>query len=84
MNTNIENDFINDTMKNDRVLLSIGQKSSGKTHFLINYIKFALYKNIYTEYHLCLPSYQYEQNQSYDFLKQSKNNIYIYMINIMK
>ena len=77
MNENIENDFINDLYKNDRVILAIGMKGSGKTHLLINYIKFALYQNQFSEYHICLPSYKYEQNNSYDFLKQSKNNIYI-------
>ena len=77
MNIDIEKDFLSDLLKNDRVILAIGMKSSGKTTLLINFIKYAMYKNLYNEYYLFLPSYEYEQNNLYDFLKQSKN-VFVY------
>ena len=80
----IEPSLINDLYKNDRVILAIGQKGAGKTTLLLNYIKFALHKNIYDEYHMFLPSYEYEQNNLYDFIKKKIIKIYLFMIIIMK
>ncbi len=62
MNNDIEKDFLSDLLKNDRVILAIGCKGSGKTTLMLNFVKFTMYKNMYNQYYLCLPSYEYEQN----------------------
>jgi hypothetical protein len=75
--TNLEETFLNDNIETGRFILSIGSKGSGKTYRLLQYLKFALYNNIYERYHLILPMYSSEQNDSYGFL-QTQQNCYIY------
>lgn len=72
---NTELDFLDDDTH--RIILSLGSKGSGKTHMMINYLKYALMTNKYAEYHLVLPAYKNEKDGQYEFLKGMKN-VYIY------
>lgn len=71
----VENNFFKDIVekKNDRVILALGMKGSGKTFLLLNFIKLAFKLDLYDDYHLILPSYKFEQKDSYKFIKETKN-----------
>ena len=71
MTVNLESYFI-DEMKNFRICLSIGLKGSGKTYHSLKFICFMLenHPKVYDKYLLILPAYQYEQNDSYEWLKK--------------
>jgi len=53
----LEDEFIDDVTQTGRFCLSIGIKAGGKTYRLLQFVKFALYNNIYERYHLMLPMY---------------------------
>ena len=72
---NTEQDFLEDDTH--RIILSLGSKGSGKTHMMINYLKWALMNMKYAEYHLVLPAYKNEKDGQYGFLKGMKN-VFIY------
>ena len=58
-------------------ILSIGAKSSGKTYLMMAVLKYCLQNNIYEAIHFVCPSYEGEQNNSYDFIK-NQMHIQIY------
>ena len=73
----LENEFIKDITETGRFILSIGIKGGGKTYKMLQFVKYALYNNIYERYHLILPMYEAEQNDSYGFLR-NQQHCYIY------
>lgn len=54
--------------KTDRVTVSVGTKGSGKTHLLLQFIRYALHSKRYAEYHLILPSVRDEKDDAYSWL----------------
>ena len=60
--------------------MSIGSKGSGKSFTLLHYIKYAMDNDMYDEYHLVLPVFEFEQNDSYHWLTKHKtqSKIFIY------
>ena len=69
----LENDFIKDISTTGRFILSIGIKGGGKTYRLLQYVKYALYNNLFERYHLVLPMFSFEQNDSYGFLRNQQH-----------
>lgn len=76
---NLEQKFLDDMKQNCRVCLTIGEPDSGKTFMILKYIIHSLNNNIYDEYHLVIPQFNSEKNDSYEFLKQHKNKVFIYL-----
>jgi len=74
----LENTFIEDLEKSCRSIITIGSPDSGKTYLALKYIVHCLNNNTYEEYHLVLPQYKAEYNNSYGFLKQFKDIVRIY------
>lgn len=77
----LENSFIND--KSCRFYVIVGAKASGKTALLLSMIHYYLYlatigKPRYAEFHLVLPSFETEQNDSYHFLLPHKDKVFVY------
>ena len=60
------------------VALSIGTKGSGKTFFMLKYLKYALKNNLYDQYVLVLPMFEMEQNGSYKFINVKNPNIFVF------
>ena len=74
--------FLNKPYNSCCNVFSIGKPKSGKTYLLLNALKnYWLPKNTFSEVHLVLPTFNYEQNNSYKFLKEykGKTNIKIYL-----
>ena len=59
--------------------MSIGSKGSGKSWTLLHYIKYAMDNDMYDEYHLVLPVYEFEQNDSYAWLTKHKTKAKIFV-----
>ena len=77
----LENYFIND--KTSRFTVVVGAKGSGKTFLLLAMIHYYLHldavgKPRYDEFHLVLPSFENEQNDSYRFLLPHKKKVFVY------
>ena len=76
-------DFINQPNEACKMVLSIGAPGSGKSSIMLNVLKhYWLPGDYFNEYHLILPTYKYEQKNSYSFLdtfyKKDKKKIFIY------
>lgn len=75
----LEKKFIND--EDERVIISMGAKGSGKTTILLNFIKYIHKKNWYSEFHLVIPSFNKSKlvdgSDQYGFLRGMKN-MFIY------
>lgn len=69
--------FLKELNETDRCVVICGTKGSGKTYWALAYLKYALIENLYDSIHFICPCYQYEQNDSYSWLKGMKN-VYIY------
>lgn len=62
-------------------IMSIGPPGSGKTFIVLGCLRWWILHNVFDEYHLVLPTFKNEQNDSYGFLKtmiKTSKNIYIY------
>lgn len=55
-----------------KLTMSIGSKHSGKSYMLLHYIKYAMDNDLYDEYHLVLPVYEFEEKDSYAWLDKHK------------
>lgn len=74
-------DHINDTC---RASLIVGIKGSGKTALMLNLFKFIFMNqkaNDYKYFHLVIPNYSIEQNDTYRFIKDIKHNKNIFIYN---
>jgi hypothetical protein len=63
-------------------IVSIGRPGTGKSWILNHYVQWCMEHNIYDEYHMILPAYYIEQNDSYAYLrplaKKKNSNVFIY------
>ena len=50
------------------IFVSIGSKGSGKSSFAMTVLKQLFHKNAFRSYHLVLPSFKIEANNSYDWI----------------
>lgn len=74
-------DFLEQPLDSCRTIISLGKPGSGKTYNMLNCLKnYWLPQAIFSEVHLVLPVFKYEQNDSYEFLKnwKGKTKIYVY------
>ena len=71
------NDFI-DSLISNRVCLAIGQKGSGKSYTLLNFLRHCFINKLFEQYILILPSYSCEADDSYKFINYKDKNIYIF------
>lgn len=62
--------FLKQPYESCRPVISIGPPGSGKSFIMTNCLKYWLKHNTFDQYHLILPAYKYEQNDSYAFLKK--------------
>lgn len=74
----MEYNFLDDLSKSGRSIITIGSPESGKTYLALKYLIYALNNKHYDEFHLVLPQFSYEQNDSYAFLKSYKDNVFVY------
>lgn len=72
-----EEDLV-DTLLSNRVLLSIGTKGSGKTHLMLNFLRYAFANELYERYVLILPSFSFEQHDSYSFIDANRKDIFVF------
>lgn len=72
----MEKTFIESLDKN-RLILSLGVKGSGKTHLLLNYLRYCFENDKYEKYVMVLPAYKFEQNDSYKFIDSKRKDIFI-------
>lgn len=79
-NNGVDLDFLNNSIDN-KMILSIGNKGSGKTTTLLNYLKLAFENNFFDCYFLILPVFEHEINDSYRFIKEHKGKEQIYIFN---
>ena len=74
--------LVNDWKKKPVFILSIGIRKSGKSYNSLALIELAMAKNVFDYYILCLPVYDYEQTDSYKFIKDyekaNKGGVAIY------
>lgn len=70
---NIIETFLKDMIKTHCINVSVGTKASGKTNTMLALLRGFLDNKSFDEYHLVLPSYKYEQNNSYGFIKPYKD-----------
>jgi hypothetical protein len=77
-----EYDFLTYAKETDFTALNVGCKGSGKTHIVLQFLKWAYHNQIYEKYFFVLPSYSFEQKNSYDFItemkKEKMNNVFIF------
>lgn len=66
------------TILEGRLVLSIGTKHSGKSYFMLQYLRFAMKNNLYQKYILILPSFEFEENDSYDFIETKQKHIFVF------
>jgi hypothetical protein len=76
----LEKEFL-EGFEKGRVCLSIGTKGSGKSYTMLSYLKYALKHDLYDVYLLSLPVYQFEQHDSYDFLKKYRGKAKVMIFN---
>lgn len=72
-----EYSYLNEIQTTSRCTLVFGNKGSGKTFLFLNILRFLIINqkaNGYNQFHLVIPSYKNEQNDSYKFLKDLPNN----------
>jgi len=74
---NLQEVFQNDIKETCRIIVSYGIKGSGKTYEMMLMIKYFLASKIFDEFHLILPTFKYEKDNQYSFLKQYKN-VFVY------
>lgn len=74
--------FVDDFMKKPLFILSIGVKKSGKSYNTLALLKHAMEHKVFNNYILCLPVFDYEATDSYDFIKKEqkskKSNIRVF------
>ena len=61
--------LVQDWKKKPIFILSIGVRKSGKSYNSLNLIELAMKRNVFDYYILCLPVYDFEQTDSYKFIK---------------
>ena len=62
-----------------RFTLIIAEPGGGKTHLMNNVLKYYLENNSFDEYHLVLPSFKNEANDSYSYLRDNKYAKYVFI-----
>ena len=55
-----ESQFLQDSTKTGRFILSIGSKGSGKSYLLCSYLKYVLKHNVFKNIHFVCPVYSGE------------------------
>ena len=80
-NNKDEKEFLNCVVNQSKMILSIGQKASGKTFFLLGFLKCALKYEFFDCLYLVLPVFSHEQNDSYKFIKEYKGKTKIIIYN---
>jgi hypothetical protein len=68
--------FVSEVLKN-RLMLSIGTKGSGKSYLMLNFLRYCFAHKLYERYVLILPSFRYEQHDSYSFINAEDKNIFV-------
>lgn len=76
-NNNLEQYFLDDVVQG-RNIITCGTIGSGKSYNLVHYLYYSLKNNQYEEYHLVIPQFKSEQNDSYSFLTDYKDRVFIY------
>jgi len=72
-----ENMTINDK-STGKVILSLGTKFSGKSYFVLKWLKYCLHHGLFDMYFLVLPSYSIEAQNSYDFIDKNSDEVFIF------
>jgi len=72
-----ENMTINDK-STGKVILSLGTKFSGKSYFVLKWLKYCLSNKKFDIYFLVLPSYSIEAQNSYDFIDKNSDEVFIF------
>ena len=67
----LEKEFL-EGFSQGRVAVSVGTKNSGKSYLMLHYLNYCLENDIYDIYYLSLPTFNYEQKNSYKFIKEYK------------
>jgi hypothetical protein len=72
-------EFLMQPYESTRPIVSIGPPGCGKSFIMLNCIKEWLHAGTFAEYHMILPAFKFEQNDSYKFLlPHMKKNVFVY------
>ena len=72
--------FLDEPIKGyTRFTLIIAEPGGGKTHLMNNVLKYYLANNTFDEYHLVLPAFKNEADNSYDYLRNKKYAKYVFI-----
>jgi GTPase SAR1 family protein len=74
----MKKNFLLQPLQSCRTILSIGVPGAGKTFTMLECLKQWYEYGMFDEYILILPTYEYEQNDSYAFLRDYGENVTIY------
>ena len=61
-----------------KLILSLGTKGGGKTHLALAYLKYAMKNKLYDTYLLVLPSYLIEADDSYGFINDKDDHVFVF------
>ena len=76
----LEKSFL-ELMEAKRLVVSCGQKHSGKSYVALHYLMYAFKHNLFDVYLLVLPTYAIEENDSYKFIREYKGHAHIIIYN---
>ena len=71
--------FLNECKNNDRFTLIIAEPGGGKTFMMNHVVQYYLENNMFDEYHLVLPAFKNERDNSYDYLRNPKYKSYVFI-----
>ncbi len=72
-----EADFLKDF--EGKLAIAVGCKGSGKSYLLLHYLYYAMAHELYDEYHLVLPCYEFEEHSSYSWIAEAKTKAKIFI-----
>jgi hypothetical protein len=74
----MKKNFLLQPLQSCRTILSIGVPGAGKTFTMLECLKQWYEYGMFDEYILILPTYKYEQNDSYAFIEDYGENVQVY------
>lgn len=82
MRADLSKNFIDELHNRNSVVIQVGVRYSSKTTTAISVINHCIRNRLFTEYHLVIPTFQYQRNNTFNFMNglkdEDSNRITIY------